>query len=160
MDSQTLVKTLQRVAEDIRHLGKNFNLLMLVPSDALSADSTFTVIASAQWLDLMSPSAAVDLMLQKITEAAGDDRNAVVAQVSRVTVIRTLDPVVAAITSGFNVSGSSVNLTNCNINGLVVPAAIIVEAHKPTTPVQPGRAGRNDPCICGSGKKFKKCCGG
>jgi SEC-C motif-containing protein len=21
------------------------------------------------------------------------------------------------------------------------------------------RAGRNDPCPCGSGKKFKKCCG-
>ncbi len=23
----------------------------------------------------------------------------------------------------------------------------------------PGRSGRNDPCPCGSGKKFKKCCG-
>ncbi|WP_342211655.1 SEC-C metal-binding domain-containing protein [Neomesorhizobium albiziae] len=22
------------------------------------------------------------------------------------------------------------------------------------------RIGRNDPCPCGSGKKFKKCCGG
>ena len=22
-----------------------------------------------------------------------------------------------------------------------------------------GRVGRNDPCPCGSGKKFKKCCG-
>lgn len=22
-----------------------------------------------------------------------------------------------------------------------------------------GRPGRNDPCVCGSGKKFKKCCG-
>ncbi|EGR3250064.1 hypothetical protein DLH78_25640, partial [Vibrio parahaemolyticus] len=21
------------------------------------------------------------------------------------------------------------------------------------------KVGRNDPCICGSGKKFKKCCG-
>lgn len=21
------------------------------------------------------------------------------------------------------------------------------------------KAGRNDPCLCGSGKKFKKCCG-
>lgn len=24
---------------------------------------------------------------------------------------------------------------------------------------RPSRAGRNDPCPCGSGKKFKKCCG-
>lgn len=22
------------------------------------------------------------------------------------------------------------------------------------------KVGRNDPCICGSGKKFKRCCGG
>ena len=26
-------------------------------------------------------------------------------------------------------------------------------------PVQAVGAGRNDPCPCGSGKKFKKCCG-
>lgn len=26
-------------------------------------------------------------------------------------------------------------------------------------PLAEGKAGRNDPCPCGSGKKFKKCCG-
>jgi uncharacterized protein len=26
--------------------------------------------------------------------------------------------------------------------------------------IQPGAVGRNDPCPCGSGRKFKKCCGG
>ena len=26
-------------------------------------------------------------------------------------------------------------------------------------PVKPAKVGRNDPCPCGSGKKFKKCCG-
>lgn len=30
----------------------------------------------------------------------------------------------------------------------------VTTAHKPATP------GRNDPCSCGSGKKYKKCCGG
>jgi tetratricopeptide (TPR) repeat protein len=29
-----------------------------------------------------------------------------------------------------------------------------------STPAQQPKAGRNDPCPCGSGKKFKKCCGG
>jgi uncharacterized protein len=29
----------------------------------------------------------------------------------------------------------------------------VATAHKPATP------GRNDPCTCGSGKKYKKCCG-
>lgn len=26
-------------------------------------------------------------------------------------------------------------------------------------PIQSSKVGRNDPCTCGSGKKFKKCCG-
>ncbi len=26
-------------------------------------------------------------------------------------------------------------------------------------PVEPVKVGRNDPCPCGSGKKYKKCCG-
>jgi SEC-C motif domain protein len=33
--------------------------------------------------------------------------------------------------------------------------------HAPITPIvreQP-KVGRNDPCVCGSGKKYKKCCG-
>lgn len=36
------------------------------------------------------------------------------------------------------------------------PAADIMEAAREPAP---GRVGRNDPCPCGSGKKFKKCCG-
>ncbi|GKS65343.1 hypothetical protein YTPLAS72_26470 [Nitrospira sp.] len=27
-------------------------------------------------------------------------------------------------------------------------------------PARPTKIGRNDLCLCGSGKKFKKCCGG
>lgn len=30
---------------------------------------------------------------------------------------------------------------------------------KPTPVVNTNKTGRNDPCPCGSGKKFKKCCG-
>lgn len=35
---------------------------------------------------------------------------------------------------------------------------------KPITDQEPtinevGKIGRNEPCICGSGKKYKKCCG-
>ena len=30
---------------------------------------------------------------------------------------------------------------------------------KPRTVVKDKKIGRNDPCICGSGKKYKKCCG-
>ena len=33
-----------------------------------------------------------------------------------------------------------------------------IEAEKPYRRVEP-KVGRNDPCPCGSGKKYKKCCG-
>lgn len=34
------------------------------------------------------------------------------------------------------------------------------DALNPRLPIQTGGApGRNDPCPCGSGKKYKKCCG-
>ncbi len=32
-------------------------------------------------------------------------------------------------------------------------------APKPSAPEKVGKLGRNDPCPCGSGKKYKKCCG-
>lgn len=39
-----------------------------------------------------------------------------------------------------------------------LPAPQPVEATEPTLP-KAGVPGRNDPCPCGSGKKYKKCCG-
>jgi uncharacterized protein YecA (UPF0149 family) len=30
---------------------------------------------------------------------------------------------------------------------------------RPEEPLSVSKVGRNDPCNCGSGKKFKKCCG-
>jgi SEC-C motif-containing protein len=34
------------------------------------------------------------------------------------------------------------------------------DGHAPKeTPIQVDHVGRNDPCPCGSGKKYKKCCG-
>lgn len=33
--------------------------------------------------------------------------------------------------------------------------------HEPQAPMkrEAPKVGRNDPCVCGSGKKYKKCCG-
>lgn len=35
----------------------------------------------------------------------------------------------------------------------------VVEAKQMKAPNSTGKTGRNDPCPCGSGKKYKKCCG-
>ena len=34
-----------------------------------------------------------------------------------------------------------------------------IEDERLAQPIQKLKVGRNDPCVCGSGKKFKKCCG-
>ena len=39
------------------------------------------------------------------------------------------------------------------------PAVALQPTEPAKTPVGKGKVGRNDPCPCGSGKKFKKCCG-
>ena len=36
---------------------------------------------------------------------------------------------------------------------------LYLEEKKSRTVVKPPKVGRNDPCPCGSGKKYKKCCG-
>lgn len=45
-----------------------------------------------------------------------------------------------------------------------IDGTFVEQAEQPIDPrlsqtVQSLKVGRNDPCICGSGKKFKKCCG-
>ena len=63
------------------------------------------------------------------------------------------------------------NMVGCNAEWLyTLPEwdSLLTEAKKKElfkvqksskTVVKPPKVGRNDPCPCGSGKKFKKCCG-
>ncbi|MCU0653691.1 MAG: preprotein translocase subunit SecA [Candidatus Pacebacteria bacterium] len=48
------------------------------------------------------------------------------------------------------------NLLNISVNPQAVAAATEI---KPAKPAAQGKVDRNDPCPCGSGKKYKKCCG-
>jgi uncharacterized protein len=41
----------------------------------------------------------------------------------------------------------------------VTQSVIRINAHWHPEPVKTAKVGRNDPCPCGSGKKYKKCCG-
>jgi hypothetical protein len=43
--------------------------------------------------------------------------------------------------------------------GRPVPDGTLAVTAKPPAPVQQEKVGRNAPCPCGSGVKFKKCCG-
>ncbi len=45
------------------------------------------------------------------------------------------------------------------IDGNPVPLVYFLPALNKTTVVNEKKIGRNEPCLCGSGKKYKKCCG-
>jgi uncharacterized protein len=38
-------------------------------------------------------------------------------------------------------------------------AQLRASRNNPVRPTRPAKTGRNDPCPCGSGQKFKRCCG-
>ena len=42
---------------------------------------------------------------------------------------------------------------------MITMCAICVQKTKKATPKRVNKIGRNDPCPCGSGKKYKQCCG-
>lgn len=59
-------------------------------------------------------------------------------------------------TSGFQKSFDAVGITAEDIRDLLVE----IQANKEEPVVRSGpKVGRNEPCPCGSGKKYKRCCG-
>ena len=71
-------------------------------------------------------------------------------------------PAVAIFLSGFIVSGSTRFFTAWRRKATARPkkasAKISQKREKARLAALP-KAGRNEPCPCGSGKKFKRCCG-
>jgi preprotein translocase subunit SecA len=56
--------------------------------------------------------------------------------------------------------GAAGAATDKNASNVVSEAAQAVENQAKAKPVRTGpKVGRNDPCPCGSGKKYKQCCG-
>ena len=167
MDKEILVRLIQDLVRDYSQRNQTFNLVMLIPTIPYAIESRYTLLVSALWLDDKSPREAVNLILADLLKKIGSADSPEYRKIARVTVVRTDDPFVNAITSAFNVTQSDVTLSDYNINGVIIEHAIILESHRPIpTPTPKGsgpkplpKVGRNDPCPCGSGKKFKICCG-
>jgi preprotein translocase subunit SecA len=61
--------------------------------------------------------------------------------------------------SAFGGTSTATGSTN-KASDVVSEAANAAEAQAKAKPVRTGpKVGRNDPCTCGSGKKYKNCCG-
>jgi preprotein translocase subunit SecA len=62
--------------------------------------------------------------------------------------------------SAFGGGAPAPDATGKKASDVVSEAAAATEAHAKAKPVRTGpKVGRNDPCPCGSGKKYKNCCG-
>jgi preprotein translocase subunit SecA len=73
---------------------------------------------------------------------------------------QTLHTPTSAFTSGTSTGTGSGNPPGKKASDVVSEAAQAAEAQAKAKPVRTGpKVGRNDPCTCGSGKKFKNCCG-
>ncbi len=84
------------------------------------------------------------------------------------------DPVVEFKRQGFEMFDNVINRIKTEVTGLLLNVKIEVQQNKPLEqkrnikPIEVIEggikksdkiAGRNDPCPCGSGKKYKNCCG-
>ena len=72
------------------------------------------------------------------------------------------DPLVAYKREGHNLFQSLLSATKYDVVHTIYKAGIVREAPRPreAVAVTAGhKIGRNDPCPCGSGKKYKKCHG-
>lgn len=163
--AETLIESIQGVVREHAEQQRIFTLLMLIPTEPVATDTKYTLVVSAPWLDTISPRKAVQTILDNLINQLGSAESPEFQQVARVTVIKTKDSFVQRITSAFEVTNGSVTFQHCDINGVFIERAILLESHRSSASVtvrnstSHTKVGRNAPCPCGSGKKDKHCCG-
>jgi hypothetical protein len=128
--SRELTAALKSVVRAYGQRGKAFNLVMLIPSEG-GLTGKFSLLVSAPWLDEASPREAVSGILKELVEAVGSTAAPEYQMLARVTVVKSTDPFVHAITGAFRVQDSDITLSNVNISGTVIENAILLESHRP-----------------------------
>ncbi len=115
---------------------------------ALAPWATGFYVALSQFSDRVALTAEVEAALLKINrhleldeeDEDFEENKAIRAEVERITPLRGLEEGMADMMAG------------------VLEIARLNCPHQPVSRATP-KIGRNDPCPCGSGKKFKQCCG-
>lgn len=127
MDKEKVVKKLRTlIKEFIAEKGK-FSLVMLIPSEPNVIDSKVTLLMSAPWLDNESPKQAIDLIVKSLRKQLD---NVELPYITRVTIVNSSDNFVKAINAAFNVTEGKVDINNCNVFGVQIEKAIILESHR------------------------------
>lgn len=102
-------------------------MVMLIPSEPNVIDSKVTLLMSAPWLDKKSPKQAIDLIVKSLRKCLDSIE---LPYITRVTIVNSSDNFVRAINATFNVTEGKVDITNCNVFGVQIDKATILESHR------------------------------
>jgi hypothetical protein len=136
MDNQILVNKLHNYISKQSKRNKHFNLAMLLDDDPARFDGHYSLLVSSKWLDNKSPRQATNEIMNDIIQEVGINSNEF-KMISRVSVIKTVDPFVQMLTSAFQVCNSALTINNCNINGMVIEKGTLLESHHPNLEITP-----------------------
>ena len=95
MHISTLVDDVQKVVEELRENHGEFTLAMLYNPDSLTASSSWNLIVSAPWTDVMGKVETTHLIAHALHDGLDPDNQ---SAISRVTVLKTTDPFVRDMT--------------------------------------------------------------
>lgn len=126
MDKEKVVEKLRAIIKEFIAKNGEFSLVMLIPSEPSVIDSKVTLLISAQWLDKKNPEQAIDLIVKSLRKNLN---NRELPYIARVTIVNSSDDFVKAINAAFNVTEGKVDITNCNVFGIQIDKAIILESH-------------------------------
>ena len=122
-----MVEKLRAIIKEFIAKNGEFSLVMLIPSEPNVIDSKVTLLISAQWLDKKNPKQATDLIVKSLRKNL-DDRE--LPYITRVTIVNSSDNFVKAINAAFSVTEGKVDIANCNVFGIQIDKAIILESHR------------------------------
>ncbi len=126
MDQDALVADLRKLADDIERREGPLALFMLLAPDAETNDA-WNLIVSAHGFDLKSRGNALSHLSESLRQTVS---KAEWPRIARATVLRTDDPFVRAMNSAFHAEQSVINLQSCNIFGIDIPRAVLLESKR------------------------------
>lgn len=126
MDRQILVKEMQKLARELRRREGPLALLMLVAPDP-AVDDDWNIIVSAQGFNRQTRAEGIREFTDLLRQTLSQD---MWPKIKRVTVLRTDDPFVEAMASGFHTQRAVLDLQACNVFGFDIPKALVFASTK------------------------------
>ena len=130
MAKKTLVTEVKSLIQTYRSQGRQFSLVMMIPTEPTSLNSSYTILVSAPWLDNQPRHEAIDTILYDLIEQLGSTESPLYSKIARISVHHTDDRFVEEITSALDVDSGDLMIQNYTINGIHVERAIILESQE------------------------------